>query len=180
METNGNADYLRTEIKKVFALEFEEFKKSSLKAFSEDKTKIEAQHKAELKKLEQEIEKDKKNAFKAALSEEKLSTKKEFENNREELIKKVFDKASDDSADMLLGKDYIKMVKEYVKGKEGIGIIGGYEDYKKHFPDIEINKLSSGIIVKEDKSLIDFTFKTFIEIRKLELRHKIANLLFEE
>jgi hypothetical protein len=180
METSGNIEYLKAEIKKAFSGEFEEYKKNSLKEFNDEKEKLMVLHNAELKRIKQELEKDKKNAFKAALSDEKLGAKREFENKREELINRVFERAQEESEEILLNKKYINFVKEFVNDNKDCQLIGGYEQYKKNFNEIDIQSGVSGIIAKGENYQMDFTYKIFIETRKLELRHKASKILFEE
>jgi len=178
LEISGNLDILKKEIARIYSTKLEEYRKTEESKFKDNVKKIEEIHNLELDQAKYELKKEEEKVYKTALSEEKLEAKKEFENRREELIEEVFDKALERSREILLSKEYIAMINEWIKGKE-IEIEGNFEEYKNNFKEISINSKIRGIIIKEKNKVFDFTYGTFIESRKLDLRNKISRALFE-
>jgi vacuolar-type H+-ATPase subunit E/Vma4 len=180
MEVSGNLELLKREIQRSYTEKLDSFEKECMLTFNETKKKIEEEHDKALLEIKKDLQNEEKNVFKATLSEEKLNAKKEFENKREEVIAQVFAEAEERSREVLLSKEYIDAVKAATKEKESVEFIGGFEEYKKSFPAIKIDKKTDGIVVKDIVNVIDFTFSAFAESKKLELRHRISNLLFED
>jgi hypothetical protein len=73
----------------------------------------------------------------------------------------------------------IKSIKNNPDSEMQIRLIGNMEEYRHHFPEIDINPKMKGIILFHNKMILDFTYDTFIESKKMELRHKISKVLFE-
>ncbi|MHA1910358.1 MAG: hypothetical protein ACTSYA_01570 [Candidatus Kariarchaeaceae archaeon] len=178
MEGTGNFEHLKKEIEKSYKEKLEEFEKSSLEEFDKEKQELKEQHEKALKKAKSELKDEEKKVFKSTLAEEMLNAKKEFENTREKLINNVFEKALNKSNKVLLGTDYLKTVKKLAKGKAEI--LGGFEEYMKTFSDVKIDERINGVIVKKDNLIFDFTYGKFIESRRLDLRHKVSQILFED
>ena len=178
MQILGSLDLLKKEIKKTYSERLTEFKREKTEEFNKVKSEISEKHKQELKKVKNELQNEERKVFKTTLSEELLKAKKDFENKREELINNAFQTAKEKSKDTLLNDHYLNFIKEFIKGKNNIKLAGNYKEYEKHF-DIEINSKLDGIIVKQGNQVFDFTYTTFIESRKLDLRHKISNILFQ-
>jgi vacuolar-type H+-ATPase subunit E/Vma4 len=179
MEVLGNLELLKSEIKKEFSRQFEEYQKEMLKLFEAEKSSIMEQHEKEMKNLLAEIRREKKTVFKSVLSDEKLEAKKEYEKKREVLINSAFKKAVKKSNKAILSKEYIEMINQFIKNKNDAVLTGCSEEYKKIFPGLNIDKKIDGIVVKAGDSIIDFTYSTFMESKKSELRHKISKILFE-
>ncbi|MCK5282150.1 MAG: hypothetical protein KAK00_01970 [Nanoarchaeota archaeon] len=179
MQVLGNLGLLKKEIENSYAAKLEEFMKENLERFNKEKSGIEDKHRQEIKKLEAKLENEEKKAFRTILSEEKLNAKREFENFREELINEVLDAAREKSKESLLRNEYISFIRKFIEGRDNIEIIGSFEEYRQHFPDIRIDNKINGIIVRHDKEIFDFSYKTFIESGKQGLRHKISRILFE-
>ena len=177
MTVEGNLEHLEKEIENSYKEKLEEFQKNSLEEFNLEKKQIDEKHKKALAKARMEAEEEEKKVFKSTLAEEILNAKKEFENKREELINNVFNTASEKANEVLLGKDYLKLAKKTAKGK--VKVTGGFEEYKKEFPDVEVDNRVRGVIVRKDNLIFDFSYDKFVESRRLDLRHKVSNILFE-
>ncbi len=179
MQVLGSLEHLKKEIQSNYTGKFQEFKQETGTKFNEEKLDIEEKHKQDIKKAESEQKAEEKKVFRTTFAEEQLNAKKEYEQKREGMINNVFELATEKSKDVLLGNDYIKIIKNFIKSKGNIEITGNFMDYKTKFPGIKINKKISGIIVKKGNKIFDFTFGNFIESRKLDLRHKVSNILFK-
>ena len=180
MQVLGNIDLLKKEIEKTYSEKLNDFKKEKTEEFNREKIELAEQHQSKLKKIKAELKNEERKVYRTALAEEKLNAKKEFESKREKMINQVFDTAKERSKDNLLSEDYISFIKEFVKEKKGIDLVGGYEEYKKTFPEIVINPKITGIIGKQGNNVFDFTHNTFIKSKKLDLRHEISRILFEK
>lgn len=178
MQVLGNLDLLKKEISKSYSEKLAEFSKEKEEEFNKEKAEILEQHNIQLKKLKTSLFNEEKKVFKTTLAEEKLNAKKEFENKREKLINKVFETSAEKSKDILLRDDYINFIKEFIREKKEIELIGNFQEYERHF-DIKLDNNLNGIIVKQGDEIFDFTYDRFIESRKLDLRHKISILLFK-
>ncbi|MHA1911348.1 MAG: hypothetical protein ACTSYA_06605 [Candidatus Kariarchaeaceae archaeon] len=179
MKVEGNLDHLKKEIENSYKEKLMEFKKHADLEFKEEKKQIDEGQKKALERANNELDEEEKKVFKSTLSEEKLTAKKDYENKREALINKVFDEASNKAKKTLISKDYLSFVKKFLKENGEAKIIGGYKEYNKTFKDAELDEKVNGILVKKDKMIFDFTYTKFIESRKLDLRHKVSNILFE-
>jgi vacuolar-type H+-ATPase subunit E/Vma4 len=176
MNVSGNVDHLKKEIQRSYADKLAEFKKQSMKQFDEERKKLEEDHKKKVVLVEEEIKEEEQEMFKSALSEEKLNAKKEFENKREALINEVFDEADKNAKKILAEKSYAKMINAFVKDKD-VELVG-MKILQKTFPKMAVDDNVFGVIVKQNEQIFDFTFTTFIESRKLDLRHKVSEILF--
>ena len=179
MKVLGSVNLLKKEIENTYKKKLNEFEKEQTEEWNKEKIGLMEEHGKNLKKIEAELKNEEKKVFKTALSEEKLNAKKEFENKRENLINSVFEKALEGSRDVLLSKEYTESVKEFIKEKENIELAGNYEEYKTDFQGITLDNKLNGLIMKEGNKVFDFTYNTFIDSRRLDLRHKISRLLFE-
>jgi len=179
MEAIGNLELLKKRIEDNYSEKPEQFEKETLESFKEKKLKIEEEHKKNVKKIKVELEAEEKKVFKTNLTKEQLNAKKGFEDKREGVMNSTFNLAKKRSKDILLGEDYISQVKAFIRDKGNITIEGNYDEYKQHFLGIKINKRSTGVIVKKGDKIYDFTFNTFMESKKLDLRHKISRILFK-
>jgi vacuolar-type H+-ATPase subunit E/Vma4 len=166
------------EIEKHFTLSFDEFEKGLMEKFGAEEKEAIEKHKTGLAKIQREIENEKKRAYSSELAAERLNARKDYANKREGLIGSVFEMAEKRARDVLLDWNYIKAIKDFVDKTKVTEMTGGYEEYKGTFPLIGIDPKLNGIIVRKEGTLYDFTYSTFIESKRLELRHKIGGLLF--
>jgi vacuolar-type H+-ATPase subunit E/Vma4 len=179
MQVIGNIGKLKDDIKRSYALKLDEFKKEEKKKFEEKKKAILEEHEKDLRKAEAMLKEAQLKVFKTTFSEELLNAKKEFEKKREELIESAFSSAQEKLDHMISTKEYIDKIKSFAKEKKMYEVTGNLEHYKDYFPDLKLNNKVKGLIIKQKNSLFDFTYTTFMESRKLDLRHKIADILFE-
>lgn len=177
MKVEGNIEHLETEIKNSYKDKLAEFEKLNLGEFDKEKSAIEEHQQKAMNKVKAEMKDEERKVFKSTLAEEMLNAKKEFENKREELINNVFEQAEKKSKKVLVGKPYINFVKKMAKAKAEI--TGGSNSYKKEFPNVKVDPRVDGITVKDNNLIFDFTYKKFIGSRKLDLRHRISKILFE-
>ena len=178
MHSTGNIEYLKKEIEKTYLKELDQFRHEAQSRRKDELKKIEASHKKEVRDVTDSLEKEKQSEYRTTLSEEMLGAKKDFEEAREKQIINVFSEAENRCDEMLYRDDYIDRIKGFVENCSKIS--GGSERYKEIFPDIEINNRQKGIVVERNHQVFDFTFDTFIESRKLDLRHKISKVLFKD
>ena len=177
MQTAGNLDYLKKEIKKIYAGKLDAYKTELEKAKKEELKNIDTIHKKEVRDAKDSLEKNEQSEYKTTLSEEMLGAKKDFESAREKLINDVFVQAEKRCGETLTSENYINHIKVY--DKDNAKIIGSETIYKDTFPNIELNKKQKGIIVEKENHVFDFTFDTFLESRKLDLRYKVSQVLFK-
>jgi hypothetical protein len=179
MEVLGDINGLKEEIERIYENRFNEFSEEQNKMFEQEKKEINEEHEKEKRKLETEIDNEKRKVFRTVLSKEKINAKREFEMKREELIGRVFDITNERIKDVLLGDDYIGSLKRFIEGKERMKIAANYEEYNNHFPNMSINNRQRGIVFTKKNQIFDFSYDSFLESRKLDLRQKISNILFE-
>ncbi|MBR9699533.1 hypothetical protein GOV09_03710 [Candidatus Woesearchaeota archaeon] len=175
MNTAGNLELLREELKKHYQKLLDDFEKEQLELFTKDRLSIDSDHDIALRKKESEMINEEKKVYTSTMADEVLHAKKEYEQKREDLLIEAFKQAEERSGQVLKNPEYI----ERVKRSSGEGKVRGtFEEYRGLFPDIQIDTSINGITIEKDTLTLDFTFTRFLEAQKQELRNKIARRLF--
>ena len=179
MEVSGNKQMLLNEVEKGFVTEFDEFEKKSIGEFTAESKNAAERHRKDIDNVMKDIERRKKRAYSHTLAVERMNARKEYEQKREEIINRVFKIAGEKAEGELVKWEYLGPIKDFADNREISEMTGGLEEYKATFPLIGVDALLDGIVVRKEGKVYDFTYKTFVESKRLELRHKVSKLLFE-
>lgn len=179
MEVFGNVDALKKSIEKKYSLKIKDVEKERDKHLAEIDRDIKKELNLLKSKMKNATDSEVKKMYSIVLSEEKLKSKKEFEEKRESLINSVFEEAKKKARKIAHSKEYLSYVdKNMPKGEKGLSIIGDSDFYKKEFPDLKIDENIIGLKFKSSELTYDFTLDNTINSKRDVLRHEISKILF--
>lgn len=178
MEIFGNIEALKGAIEKKYTSKINKVSKETEKQLAEVDKELKKKLVLLKSHMKTETDAEVKKTHSMILSSEKLKAKKEFEEERESLINKVFKEAAKKASKVAHSEEYIDYVKANMPGNEDITIIGDAALYEKHFPGIKIEKGIVGMKFVSESITYDFTLNNIIDSKKDILRQEVSRILF--
>ncbi len=143
------------------------------KESSEKLSKLREWHKAKLSREKQQL-------YTMLLNEEKLKLRIKRNDLREKMVNKVLEQVRKKSSTIVLTQEYIDFVKSRLKEEKTLVCLGSSESYKKHFPNMRIDKTINGLRFEGENAILDFSVDSIIESKKDELRCLASKKIFGE
>jgi len=178
MEIFGNVEGLKGSIERKYSSKIKQVEKEKEKQLEEIDEELKEKIELLRSKMGTAIGGDVRKTHSMILSEEKLKSKREFEEKRESIINKVFKEAEKKAKKIAHSKAYIDYVKANLpkKGKFSVKCDGAY--YKKFFSKLKIDKKLVGLKFESEGLVYDFTLDNIIDSKKDVLRQEVSKVLF--